>query len=313
MINNYYEKSDMVIANDSKLSVSNPELTKEIMNGVTDCASMINAIENYNDTNKLGYGHRINYAISTGTTYISVLKAYPLGGSHMCVIGWDSNGKTASTFRNPDNRQIDMSNSLSTHVIPNDKIHDVVIGSYDKDQLTDILENFNTTDEISEVKLFSILDNLFVAMGDQLATGNYRGMIENFTYTVKTNNLNDLSYEHKLKAYNKYVDCYVRYILALKDIVVEFNEFKNTSSNDMPSFKKKNLFNFIETKNDIDALIRSKHENEYGKPSYDNQYESWKYDLLQHTFTYDEVETFKGLIDYEHMTFDNEGMPIWKN
>ena len=311
MVKNYYSKSDMVILNDDFVNTNHTTITKNILANVTDCISMITAIENYNDEHKLGFGKRVNYAISTGLNYISVLKAYPIGANHTCVIGWDSNGRATSVHQ--DNRQVDMSSSLSTHIIPNDKIHDVVIGSYDPDKLNDIMNTFKTTDEISEQDLFNIIENLHSRMGELLSQGNYRGLIELFTFTVKNNNLNSYTYEHKLKAYNKYVDCYVRYILALKDIIVEYNEhIKAKNSSDTSSIGRKNICNFIETEDDIDKLIRSEHDNLYGSREYDDQYDSWKYELLEKTFTYEEVEDFKKVIDYDHMKFDSNGMPIWK-
>ena len=288
MVNNYIAKEDMLIVSDDDLTSSNGKITKTVMNGVSDCASLINAIENYNDTNKLGLGKRVNYAVSTGTTYISVLRAYPVGASHMCIIGWDSNGKSVATF-DINNTQTNLMTSLSTHLIPNDKIHDVVLGSCDPDKLTDII---NITDYIT--------------------SNNYRGAIEIFNYTMKSNNLNDYDYHHKRRAYNKYVDVYVKYITILKDIVMEYNEWTKTKDNDLTVFKKVRLVDFVENVDDIEKIVRKKHEYEYGSSVYDMQFDSWKAEVLQKTFTEAEVETFKQCIDYEHMSFDPAGNPIWK-
>lgn len=312
MVNNYIAKNDMIVVDDGDLTSSNSKVTKEIMTGVSDCASLINAIENYNDTNKLGLGKRINYAVSTGTTYISVLRAYPVGASHMCVIGWDSNGKSVATF-DINNTQTNLMSGISTHLIPNDKIHDVVLGSCDPDKLTDIFETFKTNDDIDENVLLGILERLYQDITDLITTNNYRGAVEIFNYTIKSNNLNNYDYHHKRRAYNKYVDVYVKYITILKDIVIEYNEWSKTKNHDLATFKKVRLIDFVETIDDIDTLVRNKHEYEYGTSVYDMQYESWKAEVLQKTFTEAEVETFKQCIDYEHMSFDQAGNPIWKN
>ena len=311
MVNNYIAKEDMLIVSDDDLTSSNGKITKTVMNGVSDCASLINAIENYNDTNKLGLGKRVNYAVSTGTTYISVLRAYPVGASHMCIIGWDSNGKSVATF-DINNTQTNLMTSLSTHLIPNDKIHDVVLGSCDPDKLTDIINTFKTKDDIDERTLLDILERLYQDITDYITSNNYRGAIEIFNYTMKSNNLNDYDYHHKRRAYNKYVAVYVKYITILKDIVMEYNEWSKTKDHDLAVFKKVRLVEVVETEDDIDTLVRNKHEYEYGTSVYDMQYDSWKAEVLQKTFTVDEVETFKQCIDYEHMSFDPAGNPIWK-
>ena len=44
MVNNYIAKEDMLIVSDDDLTSSNGKITKTVMNGVSDCASLINAI-----------------------------------------------------------------------------------------------------------------------------------------------------------------------------------------------------------------------------------------------------------------------------
>lgn len=310
MVNGYISKDDMLVVDDGDLVSSSPKITKAILTGATDCVSLINAIENYNDTNKLGFGKRVNYAISTGLTYISVFKAYPVG-TNMVVIGWDSNGKSLASF-DVENRQINLMTALSTHMIPNDKICDVVIGSYDPDKIRDIMETYKTKDDINESDLLNILEKLHQDIIDCITSGNYRGAIEIFNYTIKSNNLNDYDYHHKRRAYNKYVDVYVKYITILKDIIIEHIEWSKTKDTELTIFKKLRLIDFVETIDDIDKIIRKKHNDLYGTPSYEKQYKYWKNDVLQKTFTTAEVEMFKQLIDYEHMKFDYEGNPIWK-
>lgn len=312
MSNTYIGKNDMLVVDESNLSMSNSKLVKNLLNGVTDCISLITAIEEYNDDNKLGIGKRINYAISTGINYISVLKAYPADGSHTLVIGWDSNGKSF-TMRDDNASKGAIMSGLSTHLIPNDKICDVVIGSYDEDQLNDILNTFKTNDNIPENTLFAIINTLYNDMLNYISAGNYRGAIELFNYTFKHNKLNEYDYHHKLKAYNKYVEVFVRYILALKDIVVEYNEYVNTKDGDTPTLKKKHLFTFVETEDEIDNIIAEKNKDILNTPIYNDQLPFWRTDMLQNTFYVSEVEEFKQLIDFDHMKFDQNGLPYWTN
>ena len=311
MSESYIGKKDMIIVNDSDLSTSNSTVVHKLLNGGNiNCESLILAIENYNDSNQLGIGKRINYAISTGLTYISVLKAYVNEpGSCFIVIGWDSNGKSF-TMQDDNERKGAIMSGLSTHVIPKEKICDVVIGSYDKDVLTEIL-SFKTVDDISETSLLAIINTLYNDMLNYISSGNYRGAIELFNYTFKHNKLNEYNYNHKLKAYNKYVDVFVRYILALKDIVIEYNEYVKTKDNDTPTLKKKHLFRFVETEDEIDAIIAEKNKDIINTPIYEEQLPYWRKDMLQNTFYVSEVQTFKELIDYEHMRFNQNGLPYW--
>ena len=311
MSESYIGKNDMIVVNDSDLSTSNSTVVHNLLNGGNiDTESLILAIENYNDTNHLGIGKRINYAISTGLTYISVLKAYVNEpGSCFIVIGWDSNGKSF-TMQDDNERKGAIMSGLSTHVIPKEKICDVVIGSYDKDELAEIL-SYKTVDDIPETTLFAIINTLYNDMLNYISSGNYRGAIELFNYTFKHHKLNEYNYHHKLKAYNKYVDVFVRYILALKDIVVEYDEYVKTKDNDTPTLKKKHLFRFVETEDEIDAIIAEQNKDIINTPIYEEQLPYWRTDMLQNTFYVSEVQTFKELIDYEHMRFNQNGLPYW--
>ena len=78
MINDFFlEKSDIVnVQSDSTtMSSTNPDFVTNLLNGVSSQSELIDAIENYNDTNKLPLNKRIKYSICVGSMYISVSKA----------------------------------------------------------------------------------------------------------------------------------------------------------------------------------------------------------------------------------------------
>ena len=79
MKNGYYTLSDRVDVEGKRFS--DPEFVKTLMTGVTSKASMIDAIENYNETHKHNEKERIKYSIGLCEIYVNVIHAYKLGGN----------------------------------------------------------------------------------------------------------------------------------------------------------------------------------------------------------------------------------------
>ena len=286
MINNiYYTKDDLITPSKATMSTTNPEVVKNIMKNVTDHVSLIQNIEKYNEDNKLPYNKRLQYSICAGNYYITVLKAYMIGTKYIGVIGWDQTGYVGFKYNENSNISSAMS-SVSTHLISIDSINDVQLGSYDPDKLGDLF-SFKTTDDISEKQLIKLISELFIKINSLISAGEYRNVIECFNYTVKKNNLNTYNYEHKTGAYNQYIKLFIKYVIVIKEIIMNYvdpgrlNKLEETD-------RIKNKFDFVEAiPEDIDELNR------------------------QRTFTHDEIEIFKQIIDWDNLKFDQNGNPFW--
>ena len=288
MINGFYSKEDIVNVKDTNTNMTqyNVDITTEIMQGVTSRIGLIEAIEAYNEDHKLPYNKRIQYTIAVSNNYIAVLKAYRLenNGNEICVIGWDQNGYPAITYN--DKGSIDKAMAgLSTHIINIDNINDVVIGNYDKTKIGDVF-NYNTVDEISEKELIKKLSATIDSITTLVCNGYYRSALSKFTYEFNRNNFNDYTYEHKNTAYSLYLRLYTKYILLLKDIVFDsMNEGRIKYTDSTIANKVHNRFEFIDSLDNIDDLMKYYYYDIYNSEDYKNNYEANKSALLEKTFS----------------------------
>lgn len=314
MLNGFYTKDDIVDVRDTNTNMTqyDVKITTEIMQGVTSRIGLIEAIEAYNEDHKLPYNKRIQYTIAVSNNYIAVLKAYRLeeNGNELCVIGWDQNGYPAITYN--DKGSIESAKAgLSTHIINIDNINDVVIGNYDATKIGNIFD-FNTVDEISEKELIKKLSATIDSVTTLVCSGSYRSAFSKFTYDFNRNNFNDYTYEHKNTAYSLYIRLYTKYILLLKDIVLDsMNPGRIEYTDNTIVIKTHNRFEFIDSLDDIDELMKFYYYDIYDSPEYKNNYEANKHALLEKTFTTAELNTFKELIAFDNLRLDNQGNPYW--
>lgn len=315
MINGFYTKNEVVRVKTAESTTDmtsyNVKITTEIMKNVTSRISLIEAIEAYNEDHKLPYNKRIRYSIAVSNVYIAVLKAYKLSETEICVIGWDQNGYPSITYNDKGAIEKAMA-GISTHVIKIDNINDVVIGNYDSTKIGNIF-TYETVDEISEKELLSKLNRVIDSMTTLICSGYYRSALEKFTYEFNRNKFNSYSYEHKNVAYTKYVELYAKYILMLKDIVGNSLDSGRITYTDTNSDNKiHNRFEFIESDDEIDDLLKVYYrEARENTEIFKKNYDTYKRELMEKTFTTDELNTFKQLIDFDHLKLDENGNPYW--
>ena len=98
----------------------------------------------------------------------------------------------------------------------------------------------------------------------------------------------------------------------LKDIVGNSVDSGRIIYTDTNSNKTHNRFEFIESVDKIDDLLKvyylgARDNTETFKKNYD----TYKRELMEKTFTFAELETFKKLIDFEHLRLNENGNPYW--
>lgn len=287
MIGKYFDKSDIIDVKRSNtaMNVIDPKITTEIMSGVTDRKSLILAIEQYNEDHKLPYNKRVKYSVAVSNNYIAVLKAYTISENEIAIIGWDQTGYPTFEY-NKDGIATKAMSSVSTHVVNVDNINDVMIGSYDTSKIGHVFD-YETIDEISEKELNSKLTKLLNDITVLLSTGQYRTAIVKFNCEFATNKYNDYTYEFKRTAYDTYIKVFTKYILAIKEIVMDSLNTGRVKF-DPVSPRIKNKFEFVES---LDGIK-------------DNA-------LLQKIFSNEELETFKKIIDLDHLRIGPDGKAFW--
>lgn len=312
MIGNYYAKSDIVNINNTPMNGIDPELVHELMTGVTDHKSLISAIESYNDTHKLPYNKRIRYSIAVSNVYIAVLRAYTVGSDYICIIGWDQNGYPDMKY-DENGKPLTATAGLSTHMVHVNNINDVMLGGYDSAKITNLFDGgYKTVDDISERELNKKLTTLFDDLSALICSGQYRDAITKFIYEFNKNDYNSYSYEYKRTAYHNYLKVYSKYILILKEIVLD--SLKPRIVYDPSNTPKiRNKFEFVNSLNDIDNIIAILYKDSVGTEEYTNNFASRKAALSQRTFTNSELETFKSAIDLDHLRVGLDGKVFWTN
>jgi hypothetical protein len=289
-----------------------PNLVHDLLNGATDHKSLITAIESYNDTHKLPYNKRIRYSIAVSNVYIAVLRAYTVGSDYICVIGWDQNGYPDLKY-DENGKPLTATAGLSTHMINVNNINDVMIGGYDSAKIGNLFDGgYKTVDNISERELNKKLTTLFDDLSALMCAGQYRDAINKFIYEFTRNEYNSYSYEYKRTAYHNYLKVYSKYILILKDIVLDSLKPRVTYDPNITP-KIKNKFEFVDNLDEVDNIIKILYRDTAGTEEYINNFASRKQALIQTTFTKAELNTFKQAIDLDHLRVDIDGKVFWTN
>ena len=303
MKNGYYTLSDRVDIEGKRFS--DPEFVKTLMTGVTSKATMIDAIENYNENHKLNEKERVKYSIGLGDFYVNVVHAYKLGGNSSttyAVIGRDNNGYGILNKSGDASISNTFDTSISTHIVDVADITDVWIAGYDSSKIGDILSEFSGTEEnpISTRELEKILTDLKTELNGLLSTGEYRMFFNKFTYVMKSKKLNEISYENKTTAYNIYTSIWVNYISTIKNILANFAEMgtNNIDFDKMRFGVVSNLY-FVEAENEagIKAVLENKIKEVYTSTSINqDRLEDFVEKAFRRTFSTSEIETFKAII-----------------
>ena len=293
MANNpYITKSDFVKITNQGMSTSDPKFIATLINSATSPIDLIDKIEEYNATHKLNDHNRINYGISVFGNYITVIKATKSGDFYK-VVAQDYNGRP-KILSNSENGKIEsLSGSLHTHFIPITSIMDVVVSGYDPEVINPILNN-KGVDEVNVKQLITDFINMKQQFNALLSAGELRNYIKQFNYAFKTNDYNNMSFEHNIEAYNLYSGLVSQYLTTIKTIVA--NSYDLSIVNLPENIRDRSVY-FVdgELKTKLDEQIKKLWKNEPSdlfKYRYDFRYE----ELSQKTFTRVEVEWFKEVI-----------------
>ena len=303
MKNGYYTLSDRVDIEGKRFS--DPEFVKTLMTGVTSKVTMIDAIENYNETHKLNEKERIKYSIGLGEIYVNVIHAYKLGGNSSttyAIIGRDNNGYGILNKSGDASVSNTFDTAISTHIIDVSDITDVWIAGYDSSKIGNILGEFSGTEEnpISSRELEKILTDLKTELNGLLSTGEYRMFFNKFTYVMKSKKLNEVSYENKTTAYNIYTSIWVNYISTIKNILANFAEMgtNNIDFNKMRFGAVSNLY-FVEAEDEagIKAVLENKVKEVYtSTPLNQDRLEDLVEKAFRRTFSTSDIDTFKAIV-----------------
>lgn len=296
MHNGYYTVKDVVELNSTQVNKYNPEIAKELLTGVTSPIDLVKKIEKYNDDNKLPYNKRIPYSVGIGEArHISVLKAYELGGTSWCFVGWDITGFPGMIY---DGTKLESAmSSISSHVVEVSKIIYVQIGAYDSEKMADIFETFTKYNDLSEKQMVSTLMDLHESIFVFHNNGKYRSAIKKFSYAMKNNGINDWPLTFKNDAYNKYLMVFEKYINVVKEIINDvFNPGRITTIN-KDNLKVRNKIFVIDDLANIDKLIDIYHGHEKNTKTWEINYEDWKNWFMERTFTVEEIKDFLKIID----------------
>lgn len=229
MINDFYlTKSDILELESGKAFTISSEVTKTIMSSATDPISLIKAIEKFNDDNKLPLNKRVKYSIGISNVYLPVAKAYEVG-SCIAICAYTQSGGTGFKYGEGENSRklISAKDAVATHLVPKDKITDVVFGTYDPSKVTIFDEPIeDETEDISEKELVKNLTILLNDINSMLSAGMYKSLIKKFNIEFKNKKYNSISYDYKPSAYSIYIALCEKYISACKTIVNEYNMTK---------------------------------------------------------------------------------------
>ena len=299
MVNGLYTKKEFKDNENTNgfKKFSDPDFVKTLMTGVTSKAQMIDAIEGYNTDHKLNEKERIKYSVGIASDiYINVIKATKLGGSTYAIVGYDYNGY-GNLVKDPDpNKSNKFETAISTHIVDEADIVDVWFGGYNKDHLADVFNN-KGVDEISSKQLEVLLSGLKTDLNVLHASGEYRLFFNKFTYVMKKNNLNELSYEHRSAAYNTYAFIWTKYISIINDILANFQEKGYTDLNSSTLMHVPPLV-FIEAENDEE--IKEKIRKAYRDTGIsEDQIEGNTERMFLRTFGPSDIETFKSVVSEE--------------
>ena len=303
MKNGYYTLSDRVDVEGKRFS--DPEFVKTLMTGVTSKASMIDAIENYNESHKLNEKERIKYSIGLGEIYVNVIHAYKLGGNSSttyAIIGRDNNGYGILNKSGDASVSNTFDTAISTHIIDVADITDVWIAGYDSSKIGNILGEFSGTEEnpISSRELEKILTDLKTELNGLLSTGEYRMFFNKFTYVMKSKKLNEVSYENKTTAYNIYTSIWVNYISTIKNILANFAEMGiNNIDFDKIRFGAVSNLYFVEAEDEagIKAVLENKVKEVYtSTPLNQDRLEDLVEKAFRRTFSTSDIDTFKAIV-----------------
>lgn len=313
MVNGLLSITDMVDVgrNETTMTTYDENVVSEIMTGVTSRIDLITAIEKYNSDHKLPYNKRVRYTIAVSNNYISVLTAYKLSETELCVIGWDQNGYP--DFKYNEKGVIEEARaSLSTHIIAIENINDVVIGKCDPSAIENIF-TFKTLDEIDEKTLINQLNQVYDGIFSLITSGYYRSAINKFNYEFKKYDFNGYTYEHKNSAYTLYARLYMKYVLVLKEIIMDSLNPDRVEYNPELAPTRKNKFEFVDNlEESLEEVVFNRYRETYGTPSYEAELETRKAAVREKTFTYTELDTFKQLIKFDQMKFNPDGTVYWE-
>ncbi len=301
MKNGYYTFSDLVEVEGKRFS--DPNFVKTLMAGVSSKGEMIDAIENYNETHNLNEKERIKYSIGIGEIYINVIHAYKLGNqTTYAIIGRDNNGYGILTKSADPSKSNTFDTTLSTHIVDVADITDVWFSGYDIDKIGNILKDTSGTDEIviSTKELENTLTELKTQLNVLLSTGEYRMYFNKFTYTMKSKNLNSISYENKPTAYNTYVSIWTNYISTVENILANYVEtgINIDSLDNIDNMRNIPNLLFVEASTDqeIIDIIKEKIKNKFNLPADEYNYNHYVESIFRKTFSTSDIETFKSIV-----------------
>lgn len=290
--NPYIKAKDFVKTNNIDMNSTDPEVITSIIKDATSFDDIISAIENYNSSHKLNLRNRIRYGIGVGEAYLTVISATKVGECYK-VISQDFNGRPKVTAEN--GKVTSAQAAFHTHLIPVSAITDVVVSGYDPAIMDPIMENTGV-DEIDVNKLLTDMRKMVQEYNAMLSSGQIRNYIKKFNYEFSVRKLNDITYEHNIQLYNMYNQLSSQYLLVIKNIVENALDLGKVTSpinlRDKPVYftNATNLDEFIKAK--IEDLFKFKET----KAQYEANFDSRYMDLIQKTFTVNEIEWFKDVI-----------------
>ena len=290
--NPYIKASDFVKVNETNMISSDPNVIGEIIKSAASPTDLIDAIEAYNTEHKLNMHNRIRYGIGIGEAFITVISATKSGDCYK-VITQDGNGRPKSVA-DANGKITSIAAAYHTHFVAASAITDVVVSGYDPEILDPIIANTGV-DNIESSNILNDMKTLVQEFNATLSAGEIRDYIKKFNYIFKTRKYNNITYEHNVQLYNMYNQLTSQYLLTIKNIVNNAIDLGKVTS--PVNLRDKPLY-FIEGNNlkaAIDARIKELWPNET-KTEYDNKYDSRYHELVQKTFTTEEVGYFKDVI-----------------
>jgi hypothetical protein len=290
--NPYIKASDFVKVNETNMISSDPNVIGTIIKSATSPTDLIDAIEAYNTTHKLNIRNRIRYGIGIGEAFITVISATKSGSCYK-IITQDGNGRPKSVA-DANGKITSMAAAYHTHFVAASAITDVIVSGYDSEILDPIIANTGV-DNIDSSAILNEMRTLVQEFNAMLSAGEIRDYIKKFNYIFKTRKYNDITYEHNVQLYNMYNQLTSQYLLTIKNIVNNAIDLGKVTS--PVNLRDKPLY-FIEgndLKSAIDSRIKELWPNET-KTEYDNKYDSRYQELIQKTFTTEEVGFFKDVI-----------------
>lgn len=202
------------------LNLNSPEVTKRLLNRVTSCRTLIENIENMNESRDLA--HRVHYTIYANHLIVDVVHAHFINDNVLEVIGRNSNGLVHTNITSKNERSI-LLEGLATYVINVDHIDSVAVGTFDPDLLN--LKEVTVNPENQLVKEFT---KELEKLRSKRTSGYWRSVIKDFNIFAEVNDINKKDkYEFNRTAYKYYNELWKVYTEVLLELIYAFMQTPN--------------------------------------------------------------------------------------